>query len=61
LKFEGTLLFVSHDHHFVAKLATRVIELGDRAPGDNRPGCNVVDFGGTYEEYQERSAQRVSA
>ena len=61
LKFEGTLLFVSHDHHFVAKLATRVIELGDRAPGDNRPGCNVVDFGGTYEEYQERSTARVSA
>ncbi len=61
LKFEGTLLFVSHDHHFVAKLATRVIELGDRAPGDGRPGCNVVDFSGTYEEYQERSSQRVSA
>jgi ATPase subunit of ABC transporter with duplicated ATPase domains len=61
LKFEGTLIFVSHDHHFVEKLATRVIELGDRPPGDGRPGCNVVDFGGTYEEYQERNAQRVSA
>ncbi len=54
LKFEGTLLFVSHDHHFVARLATRVVELKDRAPGDAKPGCEMVDFGGTYEEYIER-------
>ena len=30
LKFEGTVVFVSHDHHFVARLATRIIELRDR-------------------------------
>ena len=54
LKFEGTVVFVSHDHHFVARLATRVIELRDRPAGDARPGCEVVDYGGTYEEFLER-------
>ncbi|HSY23791.1 MAG TPA: ATP-binding cassette domain-containing protein [Polyangiaceae bacterium] len=54
LKFEGTVLFVSHDHHFVSRLATRVIELKDRPAGDKAPGCAVTDFGGTYEEYLER-------
>jgi len=54
LKFEGTVVFVSHDHHFVARLATRIIELRDRPAGDKRPGCEIVDYGGTYEEYLER-------
>jgi ATPase subunit of ABC transporter with duplicated ATPase domains len=54
LKFEGTAVFVSHDHHFVARLATRVIELRDRPAGDKRPGCEIVDYGGTYEEYLAR-------
>jgi ATPase subunit of ABC transporter with duplicated ATPase domains len=61
LKFQGTVLFVSHDHHFVARLATRVVELRDRAPGDEGEGCDVVEFGGTYEEFLEREAQRESA
>jgi ATPase subunit of ABC transporter with duplicated ATPase domains len=60
LKFEGTLLFVSHDHHFVARLATRVLDLRDRAVGDARPGCEVVDFGGSYEEYVERGLSRAT-
>jgi ATPase subunit of ABC transporter with duplicated ATPase domains len=53
LKFEGTVVFVSHDHHFVARLATRVLELRDRPAGNGaaRPGCDLVDFGGTYDEY----------
>jgi ATPase subunit of ABC transporter with duplicated ATPase domains len=42
---EGTLLFVSHDRHFVSQLATRIIEL--RADG-------MRDFQGTYDEYLER-------
>lgn len=42
---EGTLIFVSHDRHFVARLATRVIEL--------RPG-GLSDFRGTYDEYLEK-------
>lgn len=42
---EGTLIFVSHDRHFVSRLATRVIEL--RADG-------LRDFQGRYDEYLER-------
>ena len=44
-KREGTLLFVSHDRHFVSQLATRIIEL--------RPD-GIQDFQGTYDEYLER-------
>ncbi|HEX3771122.1 MAG TPA: ATP-binding cassette domain-containing protein [Polyangiaceae bacterium] len=54
LKFEGTVIFVSHDHHFVSRLATRVIELRDRPAGDAKPGCAMEDFGGTYEEFLAR-------
>lgn len=46
--FTGTVVVVSHDRHFVADLATRVVEL--------RPG-EVKDFGGTYEEYLEREGK----
>ena len=41
-KYEGTLIFVSHDREFVGSLATRIIEI--KSDG-------VVDFTGTYEEY----------
>jgi ATPase subunit of ABC transporter with duplicated ATPase domains len=62
LKFQGTVLFVSHDHHFVSRLATRIVELRDRAPGDDGPGCEVVEYSGTYEEFLERgSGRRASA
>jgi ATPase subunit of ABC transporter with duplicated ATPase domains len=44
-KREGTLLFVSHDRHFVSQLATRIIEL--------RPD-GMSNFLGTYEEYLQR-------
>jgi ATPase subunit of ABC transporter with duplicated ATPase domains len=50
LGFEGSVLFVSHDHHFVARLATRIFELRDRERGDDREGCSAVEFCGTYEE-----------
>jgi len=46
--FTGTIVVVSHDRHFVAELATRVVEL--------RPG-EVRDFSGTYEEYLEREGK----
>jgi len=58
LRFQGTVLFVSHDHHFVARLATRVLELRDREPGDAGEGCVVEDFGGTYEEFLERGERK---
>jgi ATPase subunit of ABC transporter with duplicated ATPase domains len=41
-EYDGTLVFVSHDRHFVASLATRVIEL-------RRDG--IRDYHGTYDEY----------
>jgi len=44
-RFEGTLLFVSHDRWFVSEVATRIIEL---LPDGYR------DFPGTFAEYLER-------
>ena len=41
-KFDGTLIFVSHDRQFVSSLATRVIEIHDQ---------EVINFQGTYNEY----------
>ena len=40
--FDGTLIFVSHDRHFVSSLATRIIEL-------KLDGATV--YNGTYDEY----------
>ena len=42
-KYQGTLIFVSHDREFVGGLATRILEM--RADG------SVADFRGTYDEY----------
>src|SRR5690606_13052109 len=42
-KYEGTLLFVSHDREFVSGLATRVIEI--------LPSGEIVDYRGGYEDY----------
>jgi ATPase subunit of ABC transporter with duplicated ATPase domains len=41
-KYDGTVIFVSHDREFVSSLATRVIEIKDQ---------NMVSFQGTYDEY----------
>jgi ATPase subunit of ABC transporter with duplicated ATPase domains len=41
-KFDGTLIFVSHDREFVSSLATRVIEICDH---------EIINFQGTYNEY----------
>ena len=42
-KYEGTLVFVSHDREFVSSLATRIIEITlDR---------RIIDYRGSYEEY----------
>jgi ATPase subunit of ABC transporter with duplicated ATPase domains len=59
--FPGTVLFVSHDHHFVGRLATRVLELKDRAPGDDRAGADLQDFSGTYDEFLARAPRRETA
>jgi ATPase subunit of ABC transporter with duplicated ATPase domains len=54
--FAGTLIFVSHDRHFVDSLANRIIDLlpGEGGTGDERKAAKIEDFGGTYVEYIER-------
>lgn len=42
-KFEGTLIFVSHDREFVSGLANRIIEVTTDG--------KLVDFGGNYEDF----------
>ncbi len=46
LRFDGTLVLVSHDRWFVSRLATRVVEI--------QP-AGVTDYRGTYEEYVHAS------
>lgn len=41
-EFEGTMIFVSHDLHFINKLATNVIVFKDK---------KLINFPGNYEEY----------
>jgi ATP-binding cassette subfamily F protein 3 len=41
-KFNGTIVFVSHDRYFVDALATRVLEVGHR---------KVVSYHGNYEDF----------
>jgi ATPase subunit of ABC transporter with duplicated ATPase domains len=50
-KYPGTVIFVSHDREFVGGVANRIIEL--------RPGGQLVDFKGTYDEYLR--AQGIAA
>jgi ATPase subunit of ABC transporter with duplicated ATPase domains len=54
LLFKGTIVFVSHDRHFVSELSTRVVELRPREDGR---GAEIVDFGGTYDEFLEREGR----
>lgn len=42
-KYDGTLIFVSHDREFVSALANRILEV--------KMDGTVVDYSGTYEEY----------
>jgi len=42
-KYNGTLIFVSHDREFVSSLATRIIDI--------RKDRSIVDYRGNYEEY----------
>jgi ATPase subunit of ABC transporter with duplicated ATPase domains len=49
-RFEGTMLFVSHDRHFLAALSNRVLEL---VPGE------VHVYGGGYTEYVAQSGHEA--
>ncbi len=48
--YEGTMLFVSHDRHFLAELSNRVLELTPEG---------VHQFGGGYTEYVARTGQEA--
>ncbi|KGT76732.1 glycosyl transferase family 1 [Bradyrhizobium japonicum] len=48
--FEGTMLFVSHDRHFLATLSNRVLELTPEG---------IHQFGGGYTEYVARTGQEA--
>ncbi|MHA6885531.1 ABC-F family ATPase [Ralstonia pseudosolanacearum] len=50
-KFEGTLIFVSHDRELISGLATRVIEV--------RPNGTLTDYLGTYDEYLQSQGVEV--
>src|SRR6476646_7192921 len=52
--FEGTMLFVSHARHFLAKLSNRVLEL---TPGVDHVG--VHQYGGGYTDYVARTGQEA--
>src|SRR5258707_1855676 len=47
-EFEGTMLFVSHDRHFLAALSNRVLELTPEG---------IHQYGGGYTEYVARTGQ----
>ena len=48
--YEGTMLFVSHDRHFLAALSNRVLEVTPEG---------VHQYGGGYTEYVARSGQEA--
>jgi ATPase subunit of ABC transporter with duplicated ATPase domains len=48
--FDGTLLMVSHDRHFLAELTNRVLELTPEGP---------VPYGGGYTEYVARTGREA--
>lgn len=48
MNFEGTILFVSHDHQFVQTVANRIIEITDTG--------EIIDRKMTYDEYLESKA-----
>ncbi len=48
--FEGTMLFVSHDRHFLAALSNRVLELTPEG---------VHTYGGGYSEYVQATGQEA--
>jgi ATP-binding cassette subfamily F protein 3 len=50
--YEGSLVFVSHDRHFVSKIANKIWEIED---------YKIVEFKGTYAEWEEWKAKREAA
>jgi ATPase subunit of ABC transporter with duplicated ATPase domains len=53
-RFEGTMLFVSHDRTFLRGLANRVLELG---PGTDH--SDPLQYPGSYEEYARKTGREA--
>ncbi|NDG48900.1 MAG: ABC transporter ATP-binding protein [Rhodospirillales bacterium] len=49
-QYDGTMLFVSHDRHFLAALSNRVLEVTP---------SGIQDYGGGYSEYVARTGQEA--
>jgi ATPase subunit of ABC transporter with duplicated ATPase domains len=49
-KYEGTMLFVSHDRHFLAALSNRLLEITPEG---------IHQYGGGYTEYVDRTGQEA--
>ena len=54
-RFDGTIVFVSHDKGFIQDLATRVLEL--KADEEGLKSSRIRNFPGTYDYYLYRIAQ----
>ena len=54
-RFDGTIVFVSHDKGFIQDLATRVLEL--KADEEGLKPSRIRNFPGTYDYYLYRIAQ----
>ena len=52
LKERFTLLFISHDRHFIDKIATRVVEVEN---------CKLISYKGGYSSYLAQKEQRLKA
>jgi ATPase subunit of ABC transporter with duplicated ATPase domains len=54
-KFDGTMIFVSHDRSFLRGLSNRVLELG----GESGTDANPHAYPGSYIEYVERTGHEA--
>ena len=57
-RFEGTVIFVSHDKFFIQGLATRILEL--TAGSSPAAGTRIRNFPGTYDYYLYRIAAEAN-
>lgn len=48
-KYDGTIIFVSHDRNFISSLATRIITLTQKG---------IKNYNGTYEDYEKQMITR---
>lgn len=54
-KFDGTMLFVSHDRNFLRGLSNRVLELGGESGTETQPHT----YPGSYDEYVVRTGREA--